>query len=66
MTSTSEDGTTLYSVTAPHFVAGLVTARGVVVDAAPILRWSIGKKTRELNLYLKKKKWKITEISCER
>jgi len=34
--------TNLVRVVAPHFVAGLVAVDGVVVEAAPILRWEIG------------------------
>ncbi len=30
-------------IIAPHFCAGIVVARGVVIDAAPIIRWLVGR-----------------------
>ncbi len=33
----------LYRVVAPHYVAGFITKANVVVQAAPILKWTIGR-----------------------
>lgn len=54
---------TLYSVDAPHFNAGLVVEREVVLEAAPILKWSIGKPVAEVFRFFAAKGWKVTE--CE-
>lgn len=49
----------LWRVTAPHFVCGIVTEGDVVVEAAPILRWSIGKTRQELRRYFARKRWGV-------
>lgn len=43
-----------------YFVAGIeVDDQGTVIEAAPILKWTIGKKLAKV------KKWKqITDIQC--
>ena len=55
--------TNLVRVVAPHFVAGLVAVDGVVTEAAPILRWTIGKRSAWLAAYFKRKSWKWEIIS---
>lgn len=56
---------TLYQVSAPHFTAGIEvdSESGTVVQAAPILKWMIGKKI-DLKLleYFQKKEWDIKEV----
>lgn len=53
----------LVQVTAPHFCAGIViNERGMCVEAAPILRWCIGKRTGFLQDYVKRKGWKARTI----
>jgi hypothetical protein len=48
----------LVRVTAPHFVAGILLAKdGRCVEAAPILRWRVGKTARELKAYFDRKGW---------
>jgi hypothetical protein len=49
--------TNLVRVVAPHFCAGIVAVDGVVVEAAPILRWAIGKRSAWLIGYFKRKSW---------
>ncbi len=48
-------------VDAPHFFAGAVWSRvggdWVCVEAAPILRWMIGKRPAFVRAYLARKKW---------
>ncbi len=46
----------LYRVVAPHYVAGLVVRNFFVVEAAPILRWTIGKRWSQVQIYLITKK----------
>ena len=48
---------TLWQITAPHFCAGVVVVSNVVTEAAPILKWTIGKPWREVREYAKSKGW---------
>ena len=51
----------LIRIEAPHFCAGIeIDERGMCVNAAPILKWCIGKKTYFLRSYFKDKAWKAT------
>jgi hypothetical protein len=53
-------GLTLWQVTAPHFCAGLLTdVGGVVVRAAPVLRWCVGKTRDGLRPYFARKGWEV-------
>jgi hypothetical protein len=47
----------LYRVTAPHFVAGFTTRRGVVVHAAPILRYMLRWTDRRAFKYIGRRGW---------
>lgn len=55
-------------IEAPHFVAGVIVSgpagSRVVVKAAPILRWSMGKPARELARWCERKRhrWMFWEI----
>ncbi|MFL9499177.1 hypothetical protein ACJMQP_03885 [Rhodopseudomonas palustris] len=53
----------LYAIDAPHFYAGLLVRDGRVIAAAPILRWAIGRKTKALGAYFKRKGWKWTRCN---
>lgn len=53
----------LLQITAPHFCAGIVVERGVVVDAAPILRWTIGKRLWDVQRYFFRKNFEIVIVS---
>lgn len=48
----------LVGVDAPHFNAGIILRDDVCVDAAPILKWCIGKRRDEISAYFKRKGWK--------
>ncbi len=50
-------------VVAPHFVAGLEAVDGKVVRAAPILRWTVGKRLENLWPYFALKGW---AVACRR
>lgn len=53
----------LVRVVAPHFCAGIeINERGMCVNAAPILKWCIGKKTDFLRDYFKRKRWKANIV----
>lgn len=52
----------LVAVDAPHFYAGIILEKHVVVEAAPILRWTIGRRRDWLREYFKKKGWKAIVV----
>ena len=52
----------LVRVVAPHFVAGIIVEENKVIDAAPILRWSIGMTRHQLKTYFVRKGWKASII----
>lgn len=52
----------LVAVDAPHFYAGIVFENDIVIEAAPILKWTIGKHRDYLRKYFKSKKWKATIV----
>lgn len=54
--------TILYQVKAPHFCAGLIVDETRVIDAAPILRWSMGKTRKYLKDYFERKGWKVAFV----
>lgn len=45
----------LYQVDANHYVAGLVVDQGRIVQAAPILRWTVGRDMQRVQAYLTKR-----------
>jgi hypothetical protein len=53
----------LLRITAPHFVAGIEVAMrsgtAVVVRAAPILAWTLGKNVATLARYFDTKSWTV-------
>lgn len=55
-------GERLARVEAPHFVAGLITIDGRCTEAAPILRWAIGRTEDELRAYFGQKGWKAIQV----
>lgn len=52
----------LVQVTAKHFCAGLVLEDDVVVEAAPILKYTIGKRRAWLRSYFAEKGWKTKVV----
>lgn len=46
-------------VNAPHFCAGLHIEGGWCYEAAPILRWAIGKPWREIQRYFSRKGYEV-------
>lgn len=49
----------LVRVKAPHFCAVLITVDDVCTEAAPILRWALGKSRDELRAYFARKQWEV-------
>jgi hypothetical protein len=55
--------TYIVQVTAPHFVAGAVfDTYGDCIQAAPIIKWMVGKHFNEINSYVKPKGWTVRWI----
>lgn len=54
----------LVSVDAPHFNAGIVIERGVVVRAAPILGYLVGWDCERASAYLKGKGWRAIVVKA--
>ena len=52
----------LIRITAPHFVAGLVIRDAYATEAAPILRWAIGKHEDWLREWFKRKGWRASVV----
>jgi len=54
----------LIRIVAPHFVAGLVLdSAGRVVEAAPILKWTMGKRfADDLIPYFKRRGWSFQTV----
>lgn len=49
-------------VRAPHYCATLVTRDGVCREAAPILRWAIGKRWSYLSSYFARKGFEVVTM----
>jgi hypothetical protein len=51
----------VYQITGPHFCAGVVVAvtSKRVIDAAPILRWAIGRKWHDVIRYFQRKHYHV-------
>lgn len=45
-------------ITSPYFCAGCVIENGLIVRAAPIIKYMIGKTPGWVRTYCQKKKWK--------
>ncbi|HEY2534698.1 MAG TPA: hypothetical protein VGJ20_43455 [Xanthobacteraceae bacterium] len=53
----------LIRIEAPHFVAGIVIDRkNMVVDAAPILKWMIGRDVHDCLSYFEKQGYRVTTL----
>lgn len=50
---------TAYRIVAPHFVAGLVLAGDLVVQAAPVLSWALLKDFAFVRDYCAKRGWVV-------
>ena len=59
----------LLRITAPHFVAGAVWEFNhgwVCVDAAPIIKWMVGKPPAQIRDYILKKNWSYEWLSIKK
>lgn len=55
--------TKLFRITAPYFCAGVEIEDGVVVEAAPILAWMIGKPFTYVKSYCTRKSFSIEKVN---
>lgn len=62
MTDTAQ----LVWVNAPHYCAGLTVADDKVIEAAPILRWSLGKPWPHVRSYFDRKGFQVVVRSHPR
>lgn len=58
----SDAGEVLFSINAPHFNCGIIVSDGVVIRAAPILKWAVGKRWSEVQDYFNRKKYGVTRV----
>jgi len=49
----------IYQISAKYFTAGIVVTDDIVVKAAPILKWMVGKDIAHVKSYCKHKKYKL-------
>jgi hypothetical protein len=49
-------------IDAPHFYAAVIFSAGIVVRAAPILKYMIGWRGASVVRYCKKKNWKYAPV----
>lgn len=52
----------LVRVVAPDFVAGLIISEGRCTEAAPKLKWAIGREREDLRAYFRKRGWKASIV----
>jgi hypothetical protein len=53
-----------YQIIAPHFCAAIIVSKAsnIILDAAPILRWSIGKDYQDVSRYFYAKGYDIIDM----
>jgi hypothetical protein len=57
---------TLYQATTRYFCCGLEAENGCVVNAAPIIRWMVGKPLADVENWLRRKGGKLEKVSEDR
>lgn len=55
---------TTYKINTPHFVAALVVSSGTIVQAAPVLHWTVGGSFDAVRSYCRSRGW-VIEPLCE-
>ena len=57
-------GNTLYQITAPHFIAGILVDNrdSKVYASAPIIRYMVGWNVDKVKSYCETKKWKCKVV----
>jgi hypothetical protein len=57
---------TTYRISAPHFVAGIVASGDLILQAAPILSWAVGRDFGSVRDYCQRKGWQIEPVLAPR
>ena len=62
--NTTDTTRRLVRVTAPYLCAGAIleSRTGRILDAAPIIRWSIGHTLEDLRRHARRKRWTVEEV----
>lgn len=55
----------LYSINLPYAYFAIVVENDIVVKAAPIAKWALGKKIENVLDYYENKGAEITKVSCK-
>jgi len=55
----------LYQITAPHYCAGIIIRGGRVIEAAPILRWTLEKSQTYILGYFDAKRYGVKWCKTE-
>lgn len=53
---------TTYQIHAPHFCAGIIVSGDTVLQAAPILHWTVGRSFERTRSYFEQKGWRIVPV----
>ena len=57
---------TTYRITAPHFCAAVIESSGFVTQAAPILRWAVGRPWPYCRYHCEKQGWTIEPLNDDK
>lgn len=52
----------LIRIEGPDFVAGLILCDGICVKAAPVIRWTVGKRAEDLRIAFANKLWRARTV----
>ncbi len=58
---TQSSRSSMIQIIAPHYTAGLMIFNGRVIEAAPIVRWMVGKSIDYVYSYCQRKGYRIEE-----
>jgi hypothetical protein len=56
----------LYAIDGRYFYAGVIVNDDVIINAAPILKWSVGWNFKDFTGYCEKKKWGVVDAEIHR
>jgi len=52
----------LYQIDLPHMCAGIIINNDIIIEAAPILKWTIGKSLNDIQKWVHKKNGTLNKI----
>lgn len=59
----SEMNEVLYQINSPYYTAGVIVSNGIIIDSAPILKWTRGKSEIYCFDYFKRKGFKFLRVT---